>query len=340
MDPQMEALLQLMDQPVFLVRENRIFWHNHAAGELVTPGQTLDTLPGWATELYDLWDRQSVIDTELTLEGQSYSVKIRNCETGEIFVLKRKNGELPLEGDAVPHTSGQLRRILQELVPACMILQDHMDDREDLLDEAARVNHSIYRLLRLCNKLSREERFFYDTVEPYLVWTDLRRFVTDFVHEVGPILEESERKLILGPMNTALHANIDREMIRSALYYLLSHGLLHSPRGSELLLKNWEDSKGIFFSLTYTETGNPGLRGPEREDTDLARVIASFHGGALFRFSEEDDKVRLVLSIRKLPGTLPLKERRLFTDLYGNFHPGLVELSDGLEAEMYHPDRV
>ena len=340
MDPQMEALLQLMDQPVFLVRENRIVWHNHAAGELVTPGQTLDTLPGWATELYDLWDRQSVIDTELTLEGLSYSIKIRNCEIGEIFVLKRKNGELPLGGDTVPHTSGQLRRILQELIPACVTLQDYMDNREDLMEEAARVNHSIYRLLRLCNKMSREEQFFYDTVEPYLVWTDLRRFMTEFVHEAGPVLEESERNLILGPMNTALHANIDRAMIRSALYYLLSHGLIHSPRGSELLLKNWEDSKGLFFSLTYTETEAIGVPGPEREDMDFARMIASFHGGALFRFSEGADKVRLVLSIRKLPGTLPLKEGRLVTDLYGKFHPGLVELSDGLEKEMYHPDRV
>ncbi len=340
MDPQMELMLQLMDQPVFLVRGDRVLWNNQAAGDLVYQGQELETiLPEWR-DLYDQWDRQSVVETDLTLMGLSYSLKLRACEAGELFVLRRKTGEWPFGGETVPHTSGKLRRILQELFPACTTLQDYMDDREELVNEAARINHSLYRLLRLSNKLSREERLLHDDAKPYFQRTDLRTYIREFFYEAAPVVEDGGWKLVSGPMNSSFHGNIDRELMKQALYYMLSHGLLHSPKGSELLLKCWEDGNWIRFSLTHMVENESRDEGLEREDLDFARAVASLHAGSLIQFFQGQDSKHIVLNIRKLPATFPLKETRLSVDFYGSFHPGLVELSDALETRMYHPDRV
>ena len=340
MDPQMEGLLQLMDQPVFLVRDGSVIWNNPAAEQLVTVGQGAESILRAGTELYEQWDRRSVIETDLTLLGETYGVKIRGTEAGDIFILRPLSRELSAGEENHIYTSGKIRQILQELFPACMTLQDYMEFREELMDEAARVNRSLYRLLRLSNKLSREEQLFHQDITPYLERTDLRRFLSEFVEEMGPILEEGGWKLTLVPINGTIHGNIDRELMKQALYYMVSHGVSHSLKGSELLLKTWEQGSGIRFSLTHGVGRNPGNDAVELPDLELVRAIASLHEGALFQFDEGAKGNRMVLSIRKMLPSFPLKERYFRGDVYGEFHPGLVELSDVMEHWMYHPDRV
>ena len=338
-DPQMEAMLQLLDQPVFLVRDCKIFWCNQSAQALVAPGQEIESLLSLDKGLYDQWDRDSVLEMELILMGAPYGIKIRSCEAGDLFFLNRQNGVRIYGGEQIPHTSGKIRRILWELTSAVTTVQEHLDD-EDLLRESARINHSVYRLLRLSNKLSCEERFFHEDMKAYFQRTDLGGFIRDFLAEAAPVAEDGGWHLCAEPANTHLYGNIDRELMKQALYYMVSHGLRHSPKGGELLLRCWEEGNWIRFSLMHSVGTVAPEEGPEREDLDFVRAIASLHGGAVVQFSCGEDRKRIVLNIRKLSASFPLKEERLKVDRYGGFHPALVELSDALNSQMYHPDRV
>lgn len=336
----MEAMLQLLDQPVFLARDGKIFWCNQSAQAIVAPDQEIESVLSLDKSLYDQWDRVSVLEMELILMGVPYGIKIRTCEAGDVFLLKRQDSAHIFGGEQIPHTSGKIRRILQELTPAFATVQDYLDDGEDLLKEASKINHSIYRLLRLSNKLSYEEQFFHESIKAYFQSTELGGFLRAFLSEAAPVAEDGGWHLRADPLNSHIHGNIDRELMKQALYYMVSHGLRHSPKGGELLLRCWEEGNWIRFSLMHPVGTVAPEEGPEREDLDFVRAIASLHGGAVVQFSCGEDRKRIVLNIRKLAPSFPLKEERLKVDRYGGFHPALVELSDALNSQMYHPDRV
>ncbi len=338
MDPQMKALLELMDQPVFLVRDGLVSWANVPGAYLVSIGMEPEEILGEAMELYEQWDRNSIIDTELTLMGCSYGVKIRNLAGADLFVLRPKTGGRYV-ADGI-HTSGKLRQILQELFPATMTLQDYMEPREELLQEAARVNRSLYRLLRLSNKLGREEQLLGGGATVYAERTNLPAFLQEFMQEVGPVIEEGGWKLTLAPMTAPLYGNIDRDLMKQALHYMVSYGVCAGPRGSTLHLRVWEQGNSIRFSLAYGKDRCPGSETLERPEPELIRAIAALHQGALFLFDEGEEGCRMVLSIRKLLPAFPMQEKPLRPDPYCGFIPALVELSEAMDTWMYHPDRV
>ncbi len=340
MDPQTEALLQLMDQPVFLVQEGLVSWCNRAAEKLVSPGEQAATLLGQGMELYDLWDRQTLLETELTIFDQPYGVRVREYQGGELFVLKALSEEPIYNGGYVCQASGRLRVILQELFPSCQRLQDYLDPEEDLTEEASLVNRALYRLLGLSNELYYEERIFHDPMEVYLRPTNMKKFLTAFVREAGPVVEDGGWRLSLSQDTAAFHSNVDRELLQHGLYYMLTYGLRSAPKGSELVLKAKEEEKRVQITLLHPAPAG-GYETEERNPlVALPRAIASLHGGALFHFPGEGAMLRQVLTIRKQPPTLPLGAGRLEVGLYGDRHPALVELSRALDKRMYHPDRV
>ena len=340
MEPHMLNMLKLMDQPIFLLCKGAVSWINPAAESLVTMDQRGDSILGAGVELYDQWDRQSMIYTELTLQKTAYTVKICPMESGDLFILRPLSDKADVARKEQIHTSGKLRQILQDLFPACMILQDYMEFDEDLLKEAARVNRSLYRLLRLSNKLSWAEQLFRGEITPYLERTELHRFVGDFAQSLAEVLDDGGWKLSMTPVHGTLYSNIDRELMQQALYYVIAHGVSCSAKGTELVLAVREQGNNIRFDLSYTMDGTTQVEGMEYPDLELVRAIGALHEGALFQFDQGGKDCRIVLSIRKLQPTYPFKEKRHRPNVYGQFHPALVELSDVMESWMYHPDRV
>lgn len=341
MDPQMEQLLEMMAQPVFLVRDGSVFWHNEAAKELVSPGQEIGPLFGNGRVHYDLWDRKGILETAVSFYGREYHVRIRVSQQEEIFVLSAVEETSYRDGSSLQDASTRLRGILHELIASSFAIQDHLGDNEEAVGEAETVNRSLYRLLRLCGRLSEQGEPYGDGMVGSCERMDVAAFLEAFFREAAPLLEESGRSLEYTPFTGTVYGNLDRHLMKKALYSLLCIALRHSPRGAAIRLRGWKEGKQLCFSLIY----GSGMEQEEADSADhgdfaMARVVAGLHGGTLITlFGDKEEGTRVILSIRK-EDAMALKSQGLRVDPYGGFHAGLVELSEVMERKLYHPDRL
>ena len=351
MDPKTEQMLQMISQPAFFAKDEKICWHNKAAEYLVFVGQSLDMVFGETVALYKRWDRRGPMQTELSFFAASYVAKACTCEDGILFILEKRDEDVRRRGSALLRTSIQLRQILQELLTSGSTIQERIADMDDLTSESELLNRSLYRLLRLCNQLSDGGNLLRNTAMAVFELTDVQEFLDHFAEETGKLLEESGRKLRYIPCQNPIKCNMDRALIGRALYNLLSQGLQASVPEQEITLKAWEDDLQVCFAVSYvpatpqsfaTTLGITDHMGSsDGVGADIVRLIAELHGGTVLTSSNpEEETIRTVFSVHKRSNSHTLRSPGLSVDDSYGFHPGLVELSEVLDRELYHPDRV
>ena len=353
MDRQMEQLLSMIQQPAFLVKGGQILWHNPAAKNLVFCDQQLSVLLEGAQQFYDQWDRENLLQIDLKIMEIWYTAKVRAYGDSELFVLlpPQKSGH---SASAMLSISAYLRRVLHELMNAGNSMLDQLAELDREVPEAANMNRALYQLLRLCGQLSDSGKLVNGSAELYLERTKLHEFMQDFADSLGPVLEECGWHLEYIPCDTKLRGDLDRALIQRALYNLVSNSLRHTPKGSALKLQVTHGGSEIYFTLshdgeTFSESFGPGeeqlgLGDPDRGvglGMELLRSIARLHGGTLMYTSKADGTgVVMTFSIRKTCDELELKSPSLAVDDCSGLDHSLVELSDVLDRELYHPDRI
>ncbi len=354
MDPQMEQMLQMIAQPVFYVKNGIVQWHNEGANYLVFQGQPIQSVSMQIQSLYDLWDRQGPMEMNISVFGLQYLTKVRVMDEGELFVLDRRGEDSREKGGALLQTSIHLRQILQELITAGTAIEDQIADREELIPDVEVLNRSVYRLLRLSNQLSDGGKLLRSAADAVFERVNIRNFLDVFVEETGALLRESGWDLEYTPCDKELRGDIDRTLIQRALYNLVSYGIRHSAERKSIHIKAWSNPSQICFALCYmpAASGMGNVFGDsngtksgdfcrwEGVDIDVVRLIAELHGGTILASSDDGGESRIIFSIRKNKDPRILRSPRVETAETGGFHPGLVELSEVLDRELYHPDRV
>lgn len=354
MDPKIEQVLQMMAQPVFLVKNGIIQWCNDAAKHLICEGRKLSSVLVDEMGAYTHWDRQGPLQMELSIYNMEFNGKVRLLEEGELFVLDRVQKNRNDSGRALAQVSSHMRRILQELISSLSTLQDKISEIQSLPSETEILNRSVYRLLRLCTQISDEENLLSPVVNSHFERTNIRSLLDAFVQEAGPLLEESGWDLEYIPCDGAMHAYLDRKLTIRALYNLVSTAIGRSPHGRPVRIEAWEEGELICFSVStevatevidsfFTEIADSKRGGFSWDglSIDIVRLIAEFHGGSILSSaSEEKKRIRMVFSIRKISYRFNLRSPRIMAREYSAFHQGLVELSEVLDRRMYHPDNV
>lgn len=353
-DLQTQQLLQMMDQPVFYVKDGVVIWHNRAATNLVFQGQNVLTLflPDGAP--YSLWDRMGSMEAEIPIFGIQYGLKARVLDGGELFVLEPRSTENRGRGTTLLQTSAHLRGILQDLIDSVGTIQDNISDREDLIPEAETLNRSCYRLLSLCNRLSDGGTLMRREGMQSFQKIRVREFLDRFVSETAPLLKEAGYEIEYTPCNETITCHLEPVLIERGLYRLLAHGIKHSAPTPSVSLSAWDDEQRVCFAISYAIASGgeeifltegawnlSDIPGTDGIGMEVVRLIAEYHGGTLMGItSAEGQRIRLVLSIGKNNATHNLRSCKTPHEEFDGFHRGLVELSEILGKEMYHPDQV
>ncbi|MBR6826362.1 MAG: hypothetical protein IKM59_07435 [Oscillospiraceae bacterium] len=354
MDPQTKQLLQMMTQPVFLVEDRKVVWHNNAAKYLVFDGQSVLPLLDNSGLLYDRWDRQGMLQIELSVYGREYTAKVCVTQGKELFVLEKHSEERHGSASTLMQVSSQLRMILQELMNSSFAMEEQLSKQGGSTKEAELVNRSIYRLLRMCTQMSDGGKLLWNTEEPIFLKTDLGDLLDTLVGEIQPLLEASGRYLEYIPCKARLNGDADQKLIERALYNLLANALQYSAKDRPVSLRAWEDGNRICFAVSYEEDGgfsslllaDGGMGGENYRrltgmGLDIVRMIAELHGGGLITSTSEDGiRKQTIFSIRKVSGRYVLRSDRIVVDEFRGFHRGLIELADVLAPELFHPDNI
>lgn len=354
MDPKIELLLQMMSQPVFLVKDGIVRWHNDPADCLVSDGMEIRVFLNEGAKLYYLWDRKGPMQMTISVFGIKYEAKVRIIEEGELFVLEILEEDRYEGGSTLSQISSGMRRIMQELISSVAALQDQMFENPELTKETELLNRSVYRLIRLCTQISDGGNLMQNRPQSMFESLNVHDFLYDFADEAGSLLRESGWDLKYKPCKDNLTAYFDPELIERALYNLVSTGIRHSKPGHPVMIEAWEEPGLVCFCVSYQ--ANRGCLGGffssfgdaygkafrlDGLGADVVRLIAELHGGSvLSSVSEEEEKVETVLTVKRFGKNIGLRSPGTFHRRAESFHGGLVELSEVLDPGVYHPDKV
>ena len=360
MDLQAKQVLELVNQPAFLVKENSIVWCNPIARNLLLEGSPVSYLLGKSEMLYDLWSREGTLKLPLTIAGKTYDASVQATDEGDLFVASRRSGEVNSTANAAVNISATLRKPLHNMMTAAAELFRAMEGQEDprLSSASSRLNQSIYQFLRLCAQMSDGGRLLLQRKPLHRTATNINAFFADFVSQAKPLVASLDVALHFEGLSAPIRADIDCELIERALYNLLSNALNYSYKGGNitislkkqgrmLLVSVKDDGEGIspeVLSTLFERFSEHGL-GDSRWGIGLglpmAREIAQLHGGDLVVAPNPEGKGTCVsFSLSLEPATLNLRNPSLSYDYSGGLHHGLVELSDVLSAELFDPAEI
>lgn len=354
-----KMLCDVLPQPVFLVRGEKVVWCNGACFGLVMEGMSLRELTEDGGNLFSLRHEEQTLNLPLVLGGcVPYNAYITHTDEGELF-FAAPAGEENAGAAAAVAMAVTLRRSVTAAVNASAKLFAMLDDYDDpmLMQEAAALNRSLYQLMRLCSQLSDGGQMLRRRQPVHRVATELCGFFRGFVRDASALLDGADRRLSLHLPEGAVMGDIDPVLLERALYNLLSNSLRFTPRGGtitlsaerrerELLVRFSDDGEGIppaVLATLYSRFEDP-FGDPRRGiglGLPIVREIVRLHGGMMSVGGNPDGHgtcVTFTLSLRA--DVVELHSRRPDFDYCGEYHHGLVELSDVLDAERYDPREV
>ena len=261
--------------------------------------------------------------------------------------------ELDLLAALFPKLSAQLRMTLQNLqVSAARLAPADRREQDPALDlEAARLDQSYYRLLRLTNSLT--AAVWLDSKRPLRLQN---RDLIELLHQVYDSVESLARLKGLTirldcPQGRHLCA-VDPEGLRQILYQLLSNALKFTPAGGVITLGLKLEQGKVRFSVTDNGPGVPPEQLNHLFDRDLtlesftalpeqglglglllSQAIAQAHQGSLIMIPQTPG-CRFVLSLPDLlTGDSGLSD--VVFDYAGGFNDALMRLADAMPVEAF-----
>lgn len=251
-----------------------------------------------------------------------------------------------------PNIAAQLKSTLGTLQLAAQQLATPAAREENprLDAQAAQLDQSYYRLLRMVNNLSAAEYLTSDAPLP-LENTELAAFALDIFNKAESLASQIGLEMqFICPKDHILCA-VNRPALEQLLYHLLSNALKFTPAGGKVTVEL--QAKGQQVLLTVADNG-PGISESElpmlfdrylhRDQIappphglglglPLCRKIAQRHGGALLAQCAAGKGCRFTcaLPLKQVPDKLA----DTFFDYSGGFNRSLMHLSDALPAKVF-----
>lgn len=270
--------------------------------------------------------------------------------------MEHRDHELTLLAELLPNVSAQLRGPLGNLYMAFSRIATPERRAEDaeLDHNAALVQQSFYRLLRLAGNLTYATRLLENTPLPRQN-LDLAAVAEDVCYECRPLVELTGRRLTFraedGPILIALH----RESVQRILLHLLSNALKFAPQGSEIVVHCRRSTTQALLTVQDQGPGIPEeklsrLLEPQPLPTQpegaphglgiglpLARALAdSMDGRLLLENTPAGTAATLALPLRQTACIA----RDISFSYTGGFSAALTELSDALPPEAFLQERA
>lgn len=359
MKSQLSDLTQVLDvipEPVILLQDDLIVYHNPAASLLI-PALAVGSACPPPLSYALLSDNEDTVSA-VTLDGNGYNILVTKTASADVVVL-RANRDNVSSNRWLPSLSEQLREHMTGILGAMQQLEEELRETESHPHDKwlAILNHSAYRLLRMSNivelrySLSQSEALHSGTL-------DLVGLCDSLTGEIKPLVKQIGLTFVYEPQIPTLLTSGDSSLLRCMLLALISNamkavraggslGLRLAKRGERALLTVWDDGPGMdersLSVLFQAERADVVPRPGEGLRLGLlnARTIAELHGGVLVVESKQGNGSRITVSLPvKPPQGLPLRSPSLRMEDRSGFSSLLVELSDALPWQVFQPSEL
>lgn len=352
------AWLEMLSVPAFAVRDGKILCVNSAARQrLISPGDQLSSMLITGSEEYAGFSDGCICLT-LQAAGRPWDAVVTRVDGHDIFQLEDRDEDVQLRSYALAARS--LRGPLAGVMTAADQLFSDLAHREDPREavQMARINKGLYQLLRqVCNM---SDAYLYATAPQgdmaLLSATDV---LEDILSGCRIVARQAGRDLRYTLPHDSCTTFLSRQMLERAVYNLLSNALKFSPTGDCLTAE--VTRRGQLLQLTFRDPAaelsaemmgaihRQYSRQPGPEDSHqgtglgltLVRFAAAAHGGVLLVTPDRQGGVRYAITIRLRPEPeADVLSDTLRLDYAGEHNHVLVELSDVLPLDTFHPDNV
>lgn len=357
--PSESGTLDLLAQPILHVAEERIIFRNSAAALLLLPDQleVQGLLDEEDLEAYRAYDGRSLLSLTLRLGGRPFHAAVRRETDRDVFVAQAQPRFETLRPDTLTILSQNVRRELTELFDAAHVLLPAVEELEkpSLQRQTARMNKSLYTLLRLSANLSDVGRCMAGESCLRLEGVELAGFLDGLCAGAAPLCAQMGVALVYRRPQAVL-VTADPQYLERAVLNLLSNALRFTPRGGQITvsleagparayLRIHDSGEGIapaemagIFNR-YERAAVPGdPRSRAGLGLPLAQLVSQLHGGTVVVSSGPEGGTTVTMSVaRRLPAgdgeSLRSPIRRL--DYAGGYDHALLELSDALPLELF-----
>jgi len=344
-------LLGQINRPAFCVSGEVITCVNHSAqGRMISPGMNVLPLLTTGQSEYENFSC-GYLCLALEISGVCYDASVSRLSDYNLFVLDPPQSESELNVLAL--ASREIREPLSRIMAITDRFFANLDpDDSNLQNQISRINRCLYQLLRITNNMS--DAVSYQVSRPHLELLDLSAVLTEIFDHAKVLCEAAGITLEFVPYPQPIYTLVDYERLERAVYNLISNSLKFSSNGSSIRAKLTQ--RGFTAFLTIHDSGSGidfsscgslftrYLREPSIEDPrhgiglglSLVRSVAALHKGTVL-MEPCDSGARITMSIAIRQESI-LSSPSVPPSL--GYDPGLVELSDSLPSECYHPDKI
>lgn len=348
-----EQILNLMDRPAFCVHDGIIKSANTAAlGRMVPIGEPIESILDAGADDYRDFHSGS-LSLNITLGGVKQGATITRLEDIDIVTLEHLVEEPQLRAYALAAQS--IRKPLAQVLSASDLLLPMISQEEHpaASEQIARMNRSLYQLLRLVGNMSDASTAGVTRME----LRDVTALLREILDHVLPLFHDAGIQLLLTNHPVPIFTLVDSQKLERAIYNLLSNALKRTPPGGsiEIQLRH----SGVSYHLIVRDSGSgvPAshisdvfsrfTRDPGLEENgsglglglSMVRAVALAHHGTLLLTPGKDGGTWAQLSLPIRQDTSTLRSPVMRIDYAGERDHGLIELADVLPHPPYGLDQ-
>ncbi len=355
--PELNPVLNVLPEPVLLLRENRVVYYNSAAGELIGELTKGEFCPQPLASALPIYESDGV--AICTFSGMQCAVTSTATAEGTVVTVRVINDSRVRSRQWTSVFTEQMREQMTTLLAAVQQMESEAREKdEDRYDKwLAVLNQSAYRMLRMAGAAELEQALA--DGEAYHPGTlDLAGLCHGLEMEVAPLTRQLGMTFSYEAGDASLLTTGDSALLRRMLLGLISNAMKAVGRGGNLGLRLmrrngravitvWDDGPGMdersLGTLFRTVSDGSIPRPGEGMRLGLlnARNIAALHDGVLMVESKQGKGARFTVSLPiRTPEGLRLRTPKPMFDAHSGFSSLLVELSDALPWQVFLPTEL
>lgn len=342
-------MLDLIDRPAFCVADGLITHTNSAAAAHLVPlGAPIMPLISVGSEEYSTFS-QGCLYLCITIETTSYEASVTVIGDYHIFVLDTCSGG---QLQALALAAKELREPLNRI----MAISDQMplttDDSPKAAELTARMNRSLYQVLRIINNMSDAG----SQASPRMELRDVSAVMQELFDQAAEYCAWVGIDLEFTNLPTCVYSLIDSQRLERGIYNILSNSLKYTEKGGHIRARLTRKRNTLYLTVADSGCGldtrntlapfDRFLREPGIEDIrhglglglTLVRNAASAHGGTVLLDQSSESGTRITMSLPICQKTTSLHTPGIRIDYAGERNHALVELSDSLPYTLYLPN--
>ena len=350
MEKEIQYLLEMIDRPVFIVRDGIIRQANQMAkNRLIRIGDAIAPLIEAHADDYAAFESGNL---HLTLNFGEFTcgASVSKRDNYDVFLMDREQdlGQLQmlaLAGQQIRTPLTGIMSIADMLLPR---LQEDSRERE-LVGQLSR---GLFQLLRFAGNMADAERYADGSIV-HMQRTEMASFLKEVFAKAQVHLESQSVHMQYKGLEKAVFTLADREQLERAIFNMLSNAAKFAPKGSTVTVTSEATEKLLRITVEDHGEGIPQhvqgslfhryQREPAIEDSrhglglglTLIHAVAAIHGGTVLVDHPNGTRVTMTVAIRKQsPGGLRSPVLQI-SDYAGGWDSALVELSDALPPSSY-----